>query len=66
MTEFFVTLTARLSAGDLSHIEATANEMACSIEDRVSDLLTTAIQLESATDSAPASPLTIDASQRSL
>jgi hypothetical protein len=63
MIEFLVTLTARLAAGDLTHIEATANEMHCSIEDRISDLLSMAIQLESAGEAVSHRALTVDGSQ---
>jgi hypothetical protein len=62
MSEFSVTMSIRLTADELKHIETTANEMRCSIEDRISDLVTTAIQHESVTDAHHERTLTVEPS----
>lgn len=59
MAEFLVTMQFSMSAGDIAHVEQTANEMRCSVADRVADLITTAIQLESANDAPPRGAMTV-------
>lgn len=63
MAEFLVTMQFSMSAGDIAHVEQTANEMRCSIADRVADLITTAIQLESAGEAVSNRALTVERNQ---
>lgn len=63
MLEFHVTIPARLSSGDIAYIDRTANEGGMSIEDRISDLLVTAISIEEATNIHGSQKLTVESSE---
>jgi hypothetical protein len=60
MEEFQVTLVVRLSASDIAYIDRTARHGNLSIVDRVSDLLTTAIQGELLEEDVHEARLTVD------